>query len=274
MRILTAATLAIPVLIMAGKPSMAATPQEIDALFLAIGTPRLLEIMRREGLDQADELRESSFPNNGGGWESVASQIYDTARMAAIFRENFDNELSDDDIRPLLDFFSGDLGQQVVDLELTGREALLDPDVEAAAVEAYAALATTDPEFQAQILRFVDGNDLIEYNVMGAMNASLAFYNGLADGGALEMSEDQMLADVWGQEPGVRADTSEWITSYLAMAYEPLSDAELDAYIDLTLSPEGRDLNRALFAGFDALFNDISYSLGAAAARFMQSEDI
>ena len=268
------AAIAVTLTLLMPGASPAASPAEIDRLFDARGTPRLLEIMREEGLAQADELRETSFPNNGGGWGNITSRIYDTGRMAEIFRDGFEAELADEDIGALLAFFDGELGREIVELELAGREALLDPDVEAAAVEAYEALGSTAPEFRARIDRFVDGNDLIELNVMGAMNASLAFYNGLADGGALEMSEEQILADVWGQEPGVRADTEEWMRSYLAMAYEPLSGADLDAYIDFTLSPAGRDLNRALFTGFDALFNDISYALGAAAARFMLSEDI
>ena len=35
-----------------------------------------------------------------------------------------------------------------------------------------------------------------------------------------------------GKEESIRLDTEEWIYSYLAMAYRPLSDAELEAELD------------------------------------------
>jgi hypothetical protein len=61
---------------------------------------------------------------------------------------------------------------------------------------------------------------------------------------------------------------------YLAMAYQPLSDADLEAYIAFSRTPEGQVLNRALFAAFDALFNALSRDLGLAAARLMAGQDL
>ena len=58
------------------------------------------------------------------------------------------------------------------------------------------------------------------------------------------------------------------------MAYQPLSDADLTAYIDFSATAEGRMLNAALFASFDVLFVAVSEELGFAAARFAQGEDL
>ena len=261
-------------MILAVTPALSATDAELDTLFDAIGTLELIEIMNSEGVDQSDEIRESMFPQRGRGWRPIVESIYDTGRMADEFRAAFDAELADSDVTPLLAFFTSELGREIIALELSAREALLDEDVEEAAREAFVDLEADDPERHGAIEAFVDDNDLIELNVAGALNASLAFYRGLADGGRFGLTEEDMLRDVWAQEPAIRAETTDWMLPYLAMAYEPLSDDELQAYKALSMSEAGRDLNRALFAGFDTVFNRISYSLGSAASRFMQGDDI
>ena len=121
---------------------------------------------------------------------------------------------------------------------------------------------------------FVQANDLVEANVTGALNASFQFYAGLVDGGALEMSEREILDEVWSQEPETRADSREWLYAYLLMAYEPLPEGDLEAYVDLSSSPEGKAMNRALFAGFNTMYDNISYALGLAAAKQMQAQEL
>jgi hypothetical protein len=108
------------------------------------------------------------------------------------------------------------------------------------------------------------------------MNANLAFYGGLLDGNAFprQMSEEMVLSDVWAQEEMIREDTTEWVHSYLLMAYQPLSDEDLETYIAMARTDEGRALNRALFAAFDDVFTDISATLGLAASRFIVGQDI
>jgi hypothetical protein len=88
------------------------------------------------------------------------------------------------------------------------------------------------------------------------------------------MTEEDMLADVWGREGEVRGSTREWLYSYFALAYQPLDDAELAAYTAFWESPAGKRANAALFAAFDQVFSDISRELGRAAAVQMQGDDI
>ncbi|MEO1197571.1 MAG: hypothetical protein AAFX45_15570, partial [Pseudomonadota bacterium] len=119
-------------------------------------------------------------------------------------------------------------------------------------------------------------NDLIGSNLMGAMNSNYAFYQGLNDGNGLpeELTEEQMLTNIWEQEDEVRQETETWVYSYLAMAYQPLSDDDVEAYIALSESDEGRALNRALFESFDAMYSTISRALGLAAAQYIVGQDI
>ena len=275
MRTVMSAGAAVAMSFLLLAPARAATPDELDRLFVALGTQNLFEIMRTEGLMQADELRSEMFPGRSSdGWLAAASAIYDLGTMQDLFRTRFDEELRDANVTPLLVFFEGSAGREIVDLELSARRALMDPDTEEAARGIVSTMdGENDPRLDL-LEEFVDANDLVELNVMGALNASLSFYQGLATGDAFQLGEDQILRDVWAQEPAIRAETTEWMLPYLAMAYEPLSDDELQAYKALSMSEAGRDLNRALFAGFDTVFNRISYSLGSAASRFMQGDDI
>jgi len=88
------------------------------------------------------------------------------------------------------------------------------------------------------------------------------------------MSEDQILADIWGQEPAIRTDTEEWIYSYLALAYQPLSDDDLQTYTAFFLTAEGVALNRALFVAFDEMFVAVSLALGQGAAGYLAGQEL
>lgn len=261
----------------AALPAAAQVPTPSERLFDALGMPEIIAIMAEEGDGHGDGIAESLFPGrNGDGWEGVVAAIYDAERMEDVARTRFAAELGGRDLAPLLDFFESERGQRIVELEISARRAFLDEEIEDAAEDAVADLATTEPGRYALLERFIEANDLVGSNVMGAMNSNYAFYLGLADGGAFDgsLTEAEILADVWAQEAEIRNDTEGWVYAYLGLAYEPLADEDIEAYIALSETPRGRALNGALFAAFDEMYNGISRALGQAAARFMSSEDI
>lgn len=246
----------------------------VDELMQALQVEKTLGIMRDEGLAYGEELGDDMF--NGGDsqpWQAVLQDIYDPEKMRSILRQHFEAELERTDLAPLIGFFDSERGQDIVTFELGAREAMIDNAIEQAAREAYHA-ADMDSARMQQITRFIEVGDLLEVNVAGALNASFMFYSGLVDGGGMAMSEGEILADVWSQEEETRADTREWMYAYLMMAYEPLSADTLEAYIEMSETPEGRALNRALFAGFNAMYDEISYALGLAAAQQLQTQEL
>ena len=253
----------------------AATPEELGRLHTALQTDVLMEILSEEGVEQSEDLRGEMFPGRGGfGWTATAKQIYAPERMTSLFRAAFDAELKDVDVLPLLDFYSSETGSRVAALEVQARRAIMSDDVEAAARAAYEDIEGRGSQREELLNEFADLNSLIDRNVAGALNANLAFYRGLGSGEGFEMTEDQMLREVWDQEASIRDDTSGWVFGYMAFAYEPLTDEQLRSYVDLTATDVGRDLNRALFAGFDAVFLDVSFALGAATARFSVGDEL
>jgi hypothetical protein len=262
-------------LVLAPLGAQAASPAE--ALLRAVGIVEILDIMREEGLVHARDLEAEMFPDSGGAaWEQAAGRIYDSAAMYRRLAEDFEGRLDAAEIAEVSDFFTSPLGRRIVELETAARRALLDPAVEEAGERALEEMiARRDPRLEL-LMEFVEVNDLIESNVAGALNSNYAFYLGLIDGGAFDgtMSERDILNDVWSQEPEIRAETRDWLFSYLAMAYGPLSDAELEQYIALARERAGIAYNRALFEAFDVMFADISRQLGLNAARFLMAERI
>lgn len=263
----------------ATAPVASVDAARIAALSSTMLMDEILAVMRDEGLDYGRTLEAEMFSGNGGAdWEKVVGLIYDTKAM----RQRLDAALAQalasagDDLALIEEFYGSERGQKILRLEIEARRALLDSDVEDAAKLAWEDLRDADDPRAAKLTEFATVNDLIESNVMGAMNANLAFYRGLSESGAFpqEMTEDQMLADVWSQEPDVRAETEDWLYPFLSLAYQPLPDEDLEAYIAFSESSAGQKMNAALFAAFDVVFSKISYDLGRAAAKQMQGEDI
>lgn len=254
-----------------------ADSEKIDVLFAAMGMDDMLAIMQSEGIEYGAQIADDLFPGRATTeWTVKVENIYALDSMTQIVRTGLEEALADADVDGVIAFFESDLGQTIVDLEVSARKALMDDDLEDAS-KAAAAIALADETPRAALVTtFVETNDLLETNVVGAMNANYAFYMGLVDGGGLTqgMSQDEILADVWSQEPEIRQNTAEWIYAYLLLAYQPLSDEELQSYIAFSQSEAGQDINTALFIAFDGMFEGISGELGFAASAFMVGQEL
>lgn len=257
-------------------PAFADPEDPADAVLDALRLPEIIEVMRDEGLAYGAEMaRDLTAGSPSDGWADTVSSIYDTEAMEETVRARFSETFGDTDATPILEFFTGDTGQRIVDLELSARRALIDDDVEQSAREVYRGLEGGSDHPRLELVEdFVAANDLLEANVTGGMNASYQFYLGLVDGGAFDMAEDEILREVWAQEDETRTDTREWLYGYLLMAYGPLPTQDLEDYIALSSSASGHAMNAALFAGFNAMYDRISYALGLAAARELTAEEL
>ncbi|MDP3340131.1 DUF2059 domain-containing protein [Frigidibacter sp.] len=257
-----------------GAPAQSAEAAQLTEI---LQLPVLLEIMQDEGVAYGEDLQADMFPGQGGAeWTRTVEQIYAPDRLMPVFTEVFAAELEGTETAAMWAFFEEGTGARAVELEIAARRALLDPGVEEAADQQLEEMLATESPRLLAIEEFAEAGDLIEANVLGGLNANLAFYRGMIDGGGLpqETSEAQLLADVWSQEDAIRTETRDWLYAYLALAYDPMSDDELQAYTDFSAGAAGKALNRALFAGFDAVFAQVSYELGLGAARYLAGQDI
>ncbi|NJM83120.1 MAG: DUF2059 domain-containing protein [Tabrizicola sp.] len=219
------------------------------------------------------------FPGRGGErWKAAVAAIYDIPRLQGEFEEIMARELSGDAaaIAEMQAFFGSEPGQRILKLEIDARYALLDEATEEAARVAWdKAVGARDPRVKL-IRKLAEANELIEMNVAGAMTGNLAFFQGMNESGTLgpAMNEQDIMADVWGQEEQIRRDTEAWLYPFLLLAYTPLSDSEMEAYVAFSETAAGQRLNAALFAGFDVVFRGISHDLGRAAGLALQGSDI
>ena len=88
------------------------------------------------------------------------------------------------------------------------------------------------------------------------------------------MSDQQMLQHVWSGEAEARTDINEWVFAFLLIAYTPLGEDVITEYAALSQTVAGKRMNRSLFAGFDEMFKDISFALGMATGRILQTQEL
>lgn len=242
----------------------------IDRLRIA----ELVEIMRTEGYDYSETLNSEMLNGQGGSvWSAQINQIYNRERMIEVVRGTL-SKLPDAQLRQVNQFYGSSLGQRVVELELAGRHAMSQNELKEIAQEAYLSDFENDPESLEYIHKINQIADMIERNVTAALTANYRFYSGLVDGGALSLSEDEMLAEAWKQENEIRHDTKDWLMGYLILSYSSLEDDEKHALIEFMGSSAGKALNAAIFEGFSKMYADISYTLGAAVALNMIGSDL
>lgn len=282
---MTLPRLALAALLALASPTVAQTSDapvaeaSVASLAEVMRLDDLFQVLRDEGVAHGETLASDMFPSGGGAeWQAAVSDIYDVSRLGAEFEAGLNAALADDPkaASEIAAFFSTDLGQRIIGLEIEARRAFLDTAAEEAAqVAADNAAAARDPKV-AQIRRMIEACDMVEMNVAGTLGSNFAFMKGMTETGAYgaNLPEDQLLSDTWAQEDQVRADLSTWLYSYLGLAYHPLTEAEMQTYVEFWESHAGQRLNAALFTAFDDVFRKVSFDLGRAAGTAMQGRDI
>lgn len=244
----------------------------------ALHLPDVFEILTEEGRVYGGTLEAEMFPGLGGAaWAADVDRIYAVDRTYPAFLREFSRHLSGNAALPEIEaFVTSDLGRKASLLEVSARRAFLDKEVEAAARMRFAELAGSDDPQYRLVASYIDENDLLEVNVSGGLNAARAFYAGLSTGGAFDapMSTDQILQEVWAQEPAIRSEAETWLGAVLNMAYAPLTEAELRAYIAVSQTRAMHALNGALYAAFDSTFVSVSHDLGRTAAKYIAGETL
>ncbi|MEM9238487.1 MAG: DUF2059 domain-containing protein [Pseudomonadota bacterium] len=248
---------------------------QFEALMDAIRISDTVEILHSEGVQYGSNLiRDMMMDADTPGWRIRVGQIYDEKRMQRLLTTGLTRELAEVDLQPLVAFFASQLGEDIITAELDARKAFFDEAVELAARDRFEDMTGNDDPLVDQITTMMSDSDLVNFNVMGIMNSNLMLYRGLADGGAIDLGEEDILRDVWTQESGVRTESTGWIQGYFLTAYGTLPEGDLETYAAFWRTEEGRALNAALFAVFDQMYEELSYLLGRAAAEQLNSEEL
>lgn len=253
-------------------PGDARASESESRLLEVVAIDDLLAVMSAEGKDHARDIGAEMLPDGIGGLAALAERIYRPARLRRQFEDGFAGRMEPAEIAAATAFFSGPAGARIVQIEISARAAMLDPDVDALSRSMLAEARAENAPRLALVRRFIEANDLIESNVVGTLNAQYAFYMGMGQNESAPVSETDVLAELYAQEDAIRLESAEWLLAYLLMAYEPLPDDDIEAYIAFSESPAGQAYNRAVFAAFDRLFVDVSGRLGRGIARLNTGE--
>ncbi|TVP73550.1 MAG: hypothetical protein EA339_02990 [Rhodobacteraceae bacterium] len=277
------AYLTVLIVALAGLLPVTARPAFADELAQALLLPELFEIMATEG--RMSVMADGAIPLQGPSlerFEAEVAEIYAPGRMLAAFMHVLDADLQDrPEVREdTLAFAATELGKDILRLEISARKALLDDEVDLFARHALeeARMDTARQavrERLADIRQRIEANDLIELNVSLGLNTSFAYYRGMMMENAVSgMSADMLLQLVWSQEPDIRADIEDWVESYFLMAYQPLDEDSMQAFLNYVDTPLARAFNQAMFRAFDEVFSEISLNLGRALGRHLAAEDL
>jgi len=251
-----------------------------DAVLEALRVERLLAIMQGEAVAASGDLAAAMLPaTQAEAWATRVAELNAPARLRPLVSRRFAAAIDAGEIPGIRRFLESPLGQRIVDLELSAREALTEPGIEAAVLERHARLLDEDLARAGLLAEFVRINDLVERNVVGALNSNVAFLRGLgegaeATGAEVPLDTGDIVAEAWQREPEIRAATQEWVTAFTALAYQPLGDDEFAAYVAFSESSAGQALNEALFAAFDAAFVAVSRDTGRALAEMLATEEL
>ncbi len=267
------------IVILAPIGPASAAEARVEDLEQALLLPELMAAVQDEGRAYGQDLEDQFLAGNGGSsWHAEVARIYDPARLLPIvdgvLREALARRPAD--IAAMLGFFRSDLGQRVVKLELSARRALHEDAIEEAA-HATLDRMEADGDARLALLRdYVAQNDLVELNVVSALNANVAFLHALSLASAAgdRMPEVEILTQVRAQEEDVRRETDRWMMTFASLAYAPLTDDEVRAYADFSRSKAGIALNNALFTAFDTVFSQVSGDLGLAVGRWIAGTNL
>lgn len=241
-------------------------------IWAALRMEALVPTLRDEARHEAEALvAEGLIAPEGPPWPEIVARIHDPERLGEMFRHSLGRAAERVDAVELdraLTFYEDGPGGRLVGLENSARRAMLDPEIEDAARMAFARADAQNAPRARLIRRLITEADLVAPNVATGMNASVAFSQGFAEGGGFDMAptRDQMLAEAWAQHDEIAFEAEAWMQAFLMLAYSPLSDAEIEAYIAFATSPSGQALADVLFSGFDAVFVQTSREMGLAAA--------
>ena len=104
----------------------------------ALGLSDVITVMRQEGLAQGAGMSRQLLPLSAASyWQRSLEMIYNADRMEKTVTRRFFTELGDVDMAPVLAFLTCPTGQELVALELSAREAMMDGDIEQAARAAF-----------------------------------------------------------------------------------------------------------------------------------------
>jgi len=249
--------------------------QPSEQLYQLLHLDELVEIVSEEGLADANATADAYLQGvTRGGFGASIAKIYDKNSLSSRVKAMFAKALPARSADRLIGFYNSDLGLQVSQLEVSARRAITDPSIEDYVIELVLE-AEAQGKLRPQLLRSaIKEMDWVKQNLAGAFEARFAFLEALSQVEALQLDRGQIFTLMQSDQEALSKEIEEWLLGYMHMAYSPLSDDELTAYLAFQTSPEGMDLNAALFDTFNKLTTENAQQLGQFTASALSAQDL
>ncbi|MBT3140315.1 hypothetical protein DS909_14900 [Phaeobacter gallaeciensis] len=246
----------------------------VDDLSRALRLKDVVSILRDEGIQYGKTLNDELLDGTGGAFvDQKVDEIYSSDRMESVLRHALADSMTQKDIEEAVLFFETPLGQTIISLENSARRVYSDPTVEDIAKTQYQKMDRSKPLY-GLIEEYIATNDLIGQNVDSAIRADYEFFRGISQGQGVRQDDQAVLSDLWAQKDVTRQETRDWLFGFLLLAFQPLSDREMQENLEFSKTDAGRALNSALFVGFEQMYNEISFELGLVIGRSMVAQDL
>lgn len=247
----------------------------ISDLYDALHMDRINEIIRLEGIQDAEGTGEAYLPPNSvDRFVAQAKSVYQLEAMERDFKRLLTQNLSIPDANKILLFYQKPLGKVASELEVSARIAISDAHIEEMAKIKLKEAVKSKNKRLDEIESVIKTLELVEQNLIGAYAAQFAFMYELSKLGVIELSKQEMIDLITNDEEKLKSEILEWLMAFSHMAYAPMSDKEFSDYSDFSKSELGIALNKALFSVYNEMAKDQSQRLASILGEFMKSEDL
>lgn len=247
----------------------------ISDLYDALHMDRINEIIRLEGIQDAEGTGEAYLPPNSvDRFVAQAKSVYQLEAMERDFKRLLTQNLSIPDANKILLFYQKPLGKVASELEVSARIAISDAHIEEMAKIKLKEAVKSKNKRLDEIESVIKTLELVEQNLIGAYAAQFAFMYELSKLGVIELSKQEMIDLITNDEEKLKSEILEWLMAFSHMAYAPMSDKEFSDYSDFSKSELGIALNTALFSVYNEMAKDQSQRLASILGEFMKSEDL
>jgi hypothetical protein len=268
-------------------PAVAVTPAQAPVEMAKAMTTE--ELMQATALDKIfDTYAETiaASPETQGtplpapflsAWKDSAFEVFKADMLHGELARSLDGKLSDPELRELATFFHSDFGRRITEIE--GAVPQLSADEQLAAVdEGNAVLDTLTPD--ATRVRQIDEMlALISAEIsrsmvgvaMRAMMVSMAVSGATGD---IEVPWEEIDAQLEMILPGVEAEVLASQRALMAYAYQELSDAELETYVEFLRTAVSQKFYAIVGYGVGSVMENAMSRFGEQLARRLNQVNV
>jgi len=250
-----------------GDWAHAATPEittKISRLMEASGINHSMKQVLPGLLSGFDEAQQAQpIPVNvRAALRDAATQGFQNAPMLEKVRAKMTGMLNDKQIDDTLSWLTTPLGRRITELENAASEPAAAPKIQAYTEELQKRPAPAPRMRLIQELNQAMGAQEMTNNFTEAMVLATALGVNAAQPQQQQVPADKLQKEVKANMPELYKQTEQMLTTTLLYTYVPLSDKEIETYIQFAKSASGAAYSRSAVAG-------VSDALLEAIARFM-----